>query len=610
MQIADLVNQYYQNLSGGGKVAGGTKGVKQISSALLQMSVGNVFEGNVNKLEGNLVTLGLSNGQTLQARLEEGVELKLGQAMFFEVKSNHGGQISIRPFSNGIANNPILLQALQTAGLPANDKMLAMVNTMMEQSMPIDKNSLQTIARMLANHSELDISTLVEMHKLGLPMTEEMVSQYSNYREDRYAIRNELETLMEQLPDKMTSMELPEMEWLSLNKNLIDVITQGLPEGALQDTLPKGEGEAANVIEQSLGAQDVQGSIGLKENEIIENRLENIEINDTGTKDIRSDDIATVDARKAEFAQELAAKEAMSEETVRNVKQISENIVQNAEVSLSQERMSLSKEFMELLKQIPQLTESGSIFGEDGTLRNTLDETALLKEIGMSLSKETVEGKEVWKQLLTHKDYQTLLRKTMQRQWLLLPKEVAQKDKIPQLYQRLDQQMQQLEQVFKQYQTTSFMETAGNIRSNIEFMNHLNQMVHYVQIPLKLSGQNVHSELYVFSGGKKKNVKEEEVSAFLHLDLEHLGSTDVSIRMKQKQVRTNFYLEDDRSYELLMEHMPDLEERLKRKGYSSKITVEKQNKTPSFMEQIAREYPQASSKGTGMVHRYSFDVMA
>lgn len=608
MQIADLVNQYYQNLSGGGKVAGGTKGVKQISSALLQMSVGNVFEGNVNKLEGNLVTLGLSNGQTLQARLEEGVALKLGQSMFFEVKSNQGGQIAIRPFSSGIANNPILLQALQTAGLPSNDKMLAMVNTMMEQSMPIDKNSLQTMARMLSGHSELELSTLVEMHKLGLPITEEMVAQYSNYREDRYAIRNELETMMEQLPDKMTSLELPKKEWLSLNQKLIDILTQGLPEGTVYSTPAEAEKGITGPIVQSLEGHDVQENIW-KENFVTEDK----DILDVSSKEIVFTEEAAAKQGALGSEKEFITEEKVSDQMVTNSKQIpvvEDDIAQNAETRMAKEipNLSLSKEFVELLRQIQK--EAPNIFAEDGTLQKTLDETALLKEIGKALSKETVEGQEVWKQLLTHKDYQTLLRKTMQRQWFVLPQEVAQKDKISQLYQRLEHQMQQLEQVFKQYQTPSFMETAGNIRSNIEFMNHLNQMVHYVQIPLKLSGQNVHSELYVFTGGKRKNVEEEEVSAFLHLDLEHLGSTDVSVRMKQKQVHTNFYLEDDRSYELLMEHMPKLKERLKRKGYSSTITVEKQKETPSFMEQIAREYPQTTVKGTGMVHRYSFDAMA
>ena len=33
----------------------------------------------------------------------------------------------------------------------------------------------------------------------------------------------------------------------------------------------------------------------------------------------------------------------------------------------------------------------------------------------------------------------------------------------------------------------------------------------------------------------------------LHLDMEQLGSTDVSVRMQNRSVRTNFYLEDDAS---------------------------------------------------------------
>jgi hypothetical protein len=36
-----------------------------------------------------------------------------------------------------------------------------------------------------------------------------------------------------------------------------------------------------------------------------------------------------------------------------------------------------------------------------------------------------------------------------------------------------------------------------------------------------------------------------ELSAFLHLDMDHLGSTDISVKMKGTAVKTNFYMADD-----------------------------------------------------------------
>jgi len=37
--------------------------------------------------------------------------------------------------------------------------------------------------------------------------------------------------------------------------------------------------------------------------------------------------------------------------------------------------------------------------------------------------------------------------------------------------------------------------------------------------------------------------------------MDNLGATDVSVRMKDRKVHTNFYLEDEKSYDLIEEHM-------------------------------------------------------
>ena len=153
----------------------------------------------------------------------------------------------------------------------------------------------------------------------------------------------------------------------------------------------------------------------------------------------------------------------------------------------------------------------------------------------------------------------------------------------------------------------SLSDTASNVRDNIQFMNQLNQTYAYVQIPLKFAGQNAHSDLYVYTDKRKMREKDGELSAFLHLDLDHLGSTDVSIKMLQKNVATNFYLADDMSYQLILDHMEILEERLAKKGYQVKIQVMNQEENVNFVEDMLKQ--QTPSAG-GMVHRYSFDVRA
>lgn len=89
------------------------------------MTVGNVFEGTVNDIKNGTVTLGLANGQTVQARIAAGVQLAVGQAMFFQVKSNDGTTVEIRPYTNGNLNNPTLLKCTgcsRHSGRTKNDR--------------------------------------------------------------------------------------------------------------------------------------------------------------------------------------------------------------------------------------------------------------------------------------------------------------------------------------------------------------------------------------------------------------------------------------------------------------------------------------------------------
>jgi hypothetical protein len=49
----------------------------------------------------------------------------------------------------------------------------------------------------------------------------------------------------------------------------------------------------------------------------------------------------------------------------------------------------------------------------------------------------------------------------------------------------------------------------------------------------------------------KQYEENEEIKAFLHLALEHLGATDIEVSMKGKDVSTNFTLDNDVSMKLL-----------------------------------------------------------
>ena len=138
-------------------------------------------------------------------------------------------------------------------------------------------------------------------------------------------------------------------------------------------------------------------------------------------------------------------------------------------------------------------------------------------------------------------------------------------------------------------------------------MNQINQIFTYVQIPLKLAGQNAHSDLYVYTDKRRMQEKDRELTAFLSLDLDYLGSTDISIRLYQNHVSTNFYLASENSYRVILDNMQTLEQRLTDRGYQVQIQVLNQKAKGNFMEELLQK---GTASSGGMVHRYSFDVRA
>ena len=69
MQISDLVGQYNQASASGAETLTGTKGVENLVSSLRSLTKGNIFEGTVTSVKNGRVTLSLSGGQQVMARL-------------------------------------------------------------------------------------------------------------------------------------------------------------------------------------------------------------------------------------------------------------------------------------------------------------------------------------------------------------------------------------------------------------------------------------------------------------------------------------------------------------------------------------------------------------
>lgn len=652
MQIRDMLGQYSQNVKNGTEELMSAQGTQKLVSSMQELEPGSTFEGTVNSVKNGKVVLALGNGQTITARLDGKVSIQPGESMFFQVRSNDGTTIALRPYVQaGNINNPILLNALTAAGVPATERNITMVDSMMKEQMSISRQSILDMGRVVGSNPNVNVNTAVLMTKIGLPVSAEMASQFENYMVDQHAIVDEMDLAMNQLGRLLGDADLGEEQSFELYGKVLDILngegetpaqkTDGLQQNDTGTMVNAGEniemeaavqqskdGAAAEGVQKQVQQQNTKdlismGAAGQEQSAGVAENTENIVGEQTAGNAAQSmqTGIDAADVLKntqadtaADFknvqGQTDTLEQILDQNGLDHLKRLLQNIptlTGNTDLFEVQEEEDVfvdtmsgddaGKKAFELAQAEPEVTLKQSMTAEDflNTLRDALKQNQEYGFAGMT-------------KLFGSKEFAAILKNRAEKQWLLEPEQLREASKVSDLYERLDHQMKQMENVMKAAGVTqnSFIQTAADIRSNVEFMNQINQVYTYVQLPLKLSGQNASGDLYVYTNKKNLNDPEAELTAFLHLDLDNLGSTDVSIRMKDKNVKTNFYIADDASYDLIEKHLPVLEKRLAQKGYRCSITMSKEEKKVEFVEDfLQRDMPQA-----GTLHRYSFDVRA
>ena len=652
MQIRDMLGQYSKNVKNGTEELMSAQGTQKLVSSMQELEPGSTFERTVNSVKNGKIVIALGNGQTITARLDGKVSIQPGESMFFQVRSNDGTTIALRPYVQaGNINNPILLNALTAAGVPATERNITMVDSMMKEQMSISRQSILDMGRVVGSNPNVNVNTAVLMTKIGLPVSAEMASQFENYMVDQHAIVDEMDLAMNQLGRLLGDADLGEEQSFELYGKVLDILNgEGEPSAQTTDGLQQNDtgtmvnageniemeaavqqsknGAAAEGVQKQVQQQNTKdlismGAAGQEQSAGVAENAENIAGEQTAGNAAQSmqTGIDAADVLKntqadtaADFknvqGQTDTLEQILDQNGLDHLKRLLQNIptlTGNTDLFEVQEEEDVfvdtmsgddaGKKAFELAQAEPEVTLKQSMTAEDflNTLRDALKQNQEYGFAGMT-------------KLFGSKEFAAILKNRAEKQWLLEPEQLREASKVSDLYERLDHQMKQMENVMKAAGVTqnSFVQTAADIRSNIEFMNQINQVYTYVQLPLKLSGQNASGDLYVYTNKKNLNDPEAELTAFLHLDLENLGSTDVSIRMKDKNVKTNFYIADDASYDLIEKHLPVLEKRLAQKGYRCSITMSKEEKKVEFVEDfLQRDMPQA-----GTLHRYSFDVRA
>ena len=185
------------------------------------------------------------------------------------------------------------------------------------------------------------------------------------------------------------------------------------------------------------------------------------------------------------------------------------------------------------------------------------------------MSSSDVDAEKLSK-LLSSDGYKEMFGMVMRDTMRLSPSDIQKKDAISEFYEKVRNNAGKLADALgektQEKQDSQLSKALSNIRNNVEFMNDLNRNMTYFQMPVRFSENNANGELYVFTNKKKLAKKGDDVSALLHLDMEHLGPMDIYVKLKGKNVSTNFCLESEEMLDFVYAHIDRLNDRLEKLG--------------------------------------------
>lgn len=570
---------------------------------------GTTIQGEIIAKNGNEVQIRIDKDTVLQARLEQDVNVEEGQNIRFQVKNN-GTTLTLSPLLTNTAQADNVYKALQMAGLPINESTVAMTDEMMKLGMSIDSRSLQNMFKDVVTHTDASATDVVFLHKMDMPLTESNLRQIQNYTELQHEVVKGMQDVTDALQglingtggadiaagaDVAAGADIAAGADVAAGADIADGVNantltqyQNLVKELISDTLmgmlPDGAGAAGDVT----GGNPAGGINGADL-----------------TGEVPADGI-TGDALAAGITGADLTGEALADAPLSGNAALIRGVLQDAAFSeLLNNGLFTEEEAAGFLK------EAAGLLTEKGITLSGNTASEMMKAL-LDIAAGNTQEAESLQRLFSGKVWKNLLESTVKTQWSLTPETLPKEGEVGKVYEKIIKSLHTLNETLQQSgaQNTALQESITNLSENIDFMNQLNQMYTYVQLPLKMQNGEKNGELYVFTNKRSLAEKDGEVSALLHLTMEHLGPLDVYVKMNRGKVSTEFTVEKEETLLFLEKNMSILTDWLQKRGYdiSCKMKVKDEAGEPENpVERLLTE----KQNGTVSVHaQYAFDVRA
>ena len=260
---------------------------------------------------------------------------------------------------------------------------------------------------------------------------------------------------------------------------------------------------------------------------------------------------------------------------------------------------ALQGEVLQSTGDAPVLTQENAQTPAQSVLQQE-EQGSAEAELMKLISKEALKSPEGMEQLGKS------LFEMLKEQMLMKPENVDSKEYVKEFYNRLDEQMGKLQELIKSAgkEDSALGKEVSGVKSNIQFMNQINELYHYVQLPVKLNEKQANGDLYVYKRKNAKTGEDGKLTALLHLSMPTLGNMDIFLSLEEGRLSTRFCMEKEEMIDFMEANMDRLNERLMKKGYQVQTSVTSGTKE----EKTAIEHIMESELPIPIMTAQSFDA--
>lgn len=522
---------------------------------LRDLAAGDVFRGEIININNHNVEILLDGNEHINATMQQALGLNIGEKLLFQVKDNSDTQLVIRPVANNEVSSELVNKSLLTAGLTINDKNIAIVKELIANGQPIDKQSIINMIKLSSVYANESIDKLIDMTKNGIEINRENLDMYDAYTASSHYISENIMEIGDGILEVFEKLLESDVNFSDITENNVNI--EDTAENTTANDITSGNFNENSINPENLMGNTISSDSFTKINTILED-LSNIFDADNDNK------------------------------------QISESI--NVDKNNIYNKESIQEASKESTKDFLKMVESSDTFKE-------LSE--VLKNIGENMPKEAFNN------IIKSPVFKEKITKLLMDRLYLNPTKLSEdkkivKNEVDKIYNKLNKLTEMIKSMPDNVKNENLSLAGDKLSKNMNFMNELNNIEAYVQVPVKFSEGNKNGDLYVYNRRRNKKINDDTLTAFLHLQLDYLGATDINISLKKNSVTAKFTLDDETSRNLVEDNLGELEERLEKIGYNVTISTELSEKKSQKFNAIL---PITSNNENAVsIKRYIFDI--